>query len=64
MSATEKNLSAASKHALALTRLQGHEPTAQHIELLARVDSGELTPDQAIQEILAHWSGGSNERVR
>lgn len=43
-----EQLSPASQHALALTRLQGFEPDQAFLEILERLDRGEITHDEAV----------------
>lgn len=55
-----KSLSETSRLAVAAAGLAGMEPTPDALALLARLDRGELTADEAVDEVVAHFAKPAN----
>lgn len=48
---TDEDLSPASRHALALVRLQSYEPTPELLTIMAQLDAGEITTEEALAAV-------------
>lgn len=54
----DDELSAHSRHAIALVRLQGYEPDDEDLQDFADLDAGRITPEEAIARLDARYKHG------